>query len=140
MNSLRIAFEPYPHLRDDSGCVLANDCVSDRAHTIVARINGWEAFQIKLVETEKENEALRKRLNAVADDAMQCDHKLCSIEARAFAAESRETDLRKALELHVAYESLPRDRGGENGSKGKAWNAFIVARDAALSTNRGSQP
>ena len=40
---------------------------------------------------------------------------------------------REALELHVAYEALPADRGGKNGPKGRAWSAFIEARDAALS-------
>lgn len=43
------------------------------------------------------------------------------------------TDLAiKALRLHVAYEAVPRDRGGDNGPKGRAWAAFIEARDAAL--------
>lgn len=37
-----------------------------------------------------------------------------------------------ALRLHVIYEALPADRGGRNGRKGKAWAAFIEARDAAL--------
>lgn len=37
-----------------------------------------------------------------------------------------------ALELHAAYEELPADRGGKNGTKGRAWTAFIKARDAAL--------
>lgn len=38
----------------------------------------------------------------------------------------------QALTLHVAYEKLPTDRGGAGGPKGKAWQAFIDARDAAL--------
>lgn len=25
--NLRVEYEPYPHLRDDDGCVLASDCV-----------------------------------------------------------------------------------------------------------------
>lgn len=37
-----------------------------------------------------------------------------------------------ALKLHVAYEAVPTDRGGKHGPKGKAWKAFIEARDAAL--------
>lgn len=39
----------------------------------------------------------------------------------------------EALKLHVEYESIPPDRGGKNGPKGRAWAAFISARDAALS-------
>jgi hypothetical protein len=27
--NLRIELEPYPHLRDDDGCVLANDYIND---------------------------------------------------------------------------------------------------------------
>ncbi len=38
----------------------------------------------------------------------------------------------EALRLHVAYEALPRDRGGKTGPKGRAWTAFINSRDAAL--------
>lgn len=38
-----------------------------------------------------------------------------------------------ALKLHVEYEALPADRGGKDEPKGKAWAAFIKARDAALS-------
>ena len=38
----------------------------------------------------------------------------------------------EALELHVAYEKIPADRGGTNGTKGRAWAAFIAARDAAI--------
>jgi len=41
-------------------------------------------------------------------------------------------DLLEALKLHVAYEAVPTDRGGRDGPKGKAWAAFIAARDAAL--------
>ena len=40
----------------------------------------------------------------------------------------------EAIKLHVAYEALPQDRGGKNGPKGKAWAAFIAARDAVLAT------
>ena len=42
----------------------------------------------------------------------------------------------KALRLHVKYEATPTDRGGKSGPKGKAWAAFIKARDAALLTAR----
>ncbi|WP_277019023.1 MULTISPECIES: hypothetical protein [Paracoccus] len=43
--------------------------------------------------------------------------------------------MNEALELHVAYEATPPDRGGKNGPKGKAWAAFIKARDRALRRN-----
>lgn len=38
----------------------------------------------------------------------------------------------EALRLHVAFEAVPADRGGPNGPKGRAWAAFIKARDEAL--------
>lgn len=38
----------------------------------------------------------------------------------------------KALRLYEAYESLPTDRGGKNGPKGKAWQAFLDAKKEAL--------
>ena len=43
----------------------------------------------------------------------------------------------EALKLHVEYESIPADRGGKNGPKGRAWAAFISARNAALSALEG---
>jgi hypothetical protein len=41
-------------------------------------------------------------------------------------------DALAALKLHVAYEAVPADRGGKRGPKGKAWAAWIAARDAAI--------
>lgn len=41
-------------------------------------------------------------------------------------------DLCAALLLHRTYEAMPTDRGGPNGPKGKAYTAFVAARDAAL--------
>lgn len=46
-------------------------------------------------------------------------------------------DLLEALELHVAYEAVPTDRGGSQGPKGKAWAAFVEARDAAIKKAKG---
>ena len=40
--------------------------------------------------------------------------------------------LLEAVKLHVAYEALPQDRGGKDGPKGRAWAAFIAARNAAI--------
>lgn len=42
----------------------------------------------------------------------------------------------EALRLHIVYEALPSDRGGKNGPKGKAWAAFIAARDKVLNDGR----
>jgi hypothetical protein len=47
---------------------------------------------------------------------------------------SQNAKLREALELHKAWEALPTDRGGKNGTKGRAHTAFITARDAALAS------
>lgn len=38
----------------------------------------------------------------------------------------------EVLRLHKAWEDTPQDRGGRNGAKGQALNAFIVARDTVL--------
>lgn len=46
-------------------------------------------------------------------------------------------EMREALRLHVAYEALPADRGGDQGPKGQAWRRFIEARDAALEAADG---
>lgn len=51
---------------------------------------------------------------------------------RALLESNAEGAALKALRLHVEYEALPQDRGGNNGPKGKAWAAFVAARDAAL--------
>lgn len=45
----------------------------------------------------------------------------------------------EALKLHVAYEAVPADRGGKSGPKGRAWQAFVEARDAALASARGDE-
>lgn len=38
----------------------------------------------------------------------------------------------EALELYDAWLALPQDRGGRDGPKGKALDAFICAKNAAL--------
>ncbi len=43
-----------------------------------------------------------------------------------------------ALIKHVAYESIPSDRGGKHGPKGRALAAFIAARNAALDDSDAS--
>lgn len=51
-------------------------------------------------------------------------------------APGAQTNISTAIEacrLHVAYEAMPADRGGKLGPKGKAWTAFIAARNEALS-------
>jgi hypothetical protein len=47
------------------------------------------------------------------------------------------TDLIEALRLHLAYEQVPADRGGANGPKGKAWAAYVAARDHAVAKAEG---
>lgn len=37
-----------------------------------------------------------------------------------------------ALRLHRKWEDLPTDRGGKDGAKGRAWAAFVDARDRVL--------
>jgi hypothetical protein len=43
----------------------------------------------------------------------------------------------RALRLHLAYEQVPADRGGANGPKGKAWAAYVAARDHAVAKAEG---
>lgn len=38
----------------------------------------------------------------------------------------------KALRLFDTYERMPADRGGKNGPRGRAWQAFVEAKDAVL--------
>ena len=42
-------------------------------------------------------------------------------------------DMYEALRMYDVWLALPQDRGGPNGTKGKALDAFIRAKDAALS-------
>lgn len=58
-------------------------------------------------------------------------HAVC---AAYLGLESRVAELEAALRLHIAYEALPADRGWRAGPKGRAWETFISARDAALTT------
>lgn len=46
-------------------------------------------------------------------------------------------ELLQALRLHVEFEAIPQDRGGKNGPKGRAWTAFIAARDTAIAKAEG---
>lgn len=105
------------------------------------------------------NTKLVKRLNAAVTTGMEGAgtlpakdsvkirpkdwHAICDL-AKALYASSLESQcdcerlraenarLREALKLHVEYGAVPRDRGGKSGPKGRAWAAFIEARDAAL--------
>lgn len=52
------------------------------------------------------------------------------------ALEAERDRLLDVLKLHVAYEAVPRDRGGRDGPKGRAWAKFIAARDAALANDQ----
>ncbi|MBO6901412.1 MAG: hypothetical protein JJ864_08700 [Rhizobiaceae bacterium] len=47
------------------------------------------------------------------------------------------SEMLDALRLHVEFEAIPQDRGGKNGPKGRAWTAFIAARDAAIAKAEG---
>lgn len=38
----------------------------------------------------------------------------------------------EALKLFETYEAMSADRGGKDGPKGRAYSAFVVAKDAAL--------
>lgn len=42
MSNLRIEREPYPHLRDDQGCVLASDYEAAGAENYVRKANDWD--------------------------------------------------------------------------------------------------
>lgn len=46
-------------------------------------------------------------------------------------------DLLAALKLQIAHEAMPADRGGKDGPKGRAWQNFIEARDAAIAKAEG---
>jgi len=45
--------------------------------------------------------------------------------------------MKYALELYDIYEAMPADRGGKNGPKGKAYAAFIKAKDEATAKAEG---
>lgn len=49
------------------------------------------------------------------------------------------SEMLEALKLHLAYEATPSDRGGPTGPKGRAWTAFIAARDAAIQKATGER-
>jgi hypothetical protein len=87
-------------------------------------------LQARLAEVEAElttTEQLRHEENRRA----------CSETEKRWAAEASAATMRQTLRLHVAYEAIPADRGGKNGPKGRAWAAFIAARDAALGGQHG---
>lgn len=50
---------------------------------------------------------------------------LCPLHAAA-------PDLLEALRLYDVWQATPTDRGGKDGTKGRAFAAFIAAKDAAL--------
>lgn len=49
-------------------------------------------------------------------------------------------DLLEALMLHDAYLALPQDRGGPNGTKGRAHQAWLNAKAAAIAKATGVTP
>lgn len=46
-------------------------------------------------------------------------------------------DLLEALRLYEVYDAMPSDRGGRNGPRGKAYQAFVDAKNAALAKAEG---
>ncbi|MBX3580832.1 MAG: hypothetical protein KF810_02910 [Rhizobiaceae bacterium] len=42
----------------------------------------------------------------------------------------------RALLLFEAWEAMPADRGGKNGPRGRAWQAFVGAKNVALDRRR----
>lgn len=42
-------------------------------------------------------------------------------------------DAMEALRLYDIYDRMPSDRGGKDGPRGRAYQAFVAAKDAALS-------
>lgn len=79
------------------------------------------------------------RLEARARDCLASRHwryvALDPSEVFTLCAAARKVNpekMREAFLLHVAYEATPTDRGGSQGPKGRAYAAWIAARDAAL--------
>jgi hypothetical protein len=58
--------------------------------------------------------------------------------ASALNAELLVPDLLEALKLYDAWLALPQDRGGKDGPKGRALDAFIKAKDAAIAKATGA--
>lgn len=50
--NLRIAEEPYPHLRDDSGCILARDYVNLPVMAWILDAVGTKAAKETVMETD----------------------------------------------------------------------------------------
>lgn len=48
-------------------------------------------------------------------------------------------ELLEALTLYDVWASTPQDRGGKSGSKGRALEAFLIAKDAAIAKHNGPQ-
>lgn len=70
-----------------------------------------------------------------SDSSMQAMAR--SAEFRALEAEAVAADLLDALRLHDAYMAIPQDRGGQNGPKGKAHQAWLDAKSAAIAKATG---
>lgn len=50
---------------------------------------------------------------------------------------SASPELLAALELYDKWDKMPADRGGKDGPNGKAYAAFVSAKDAAIAKARG---
>lgn len=57
---------------------------------------------------------------------------LDAAKERANTAETERDRMREALQAYDHYDSLPTDRGGKKGSKGKAFANFLTLKAAAL--------
>jgi hypothetical protein len=88
------------------------------------------------VTSPAELQAIRERLNTKSSREFSHLYDALALLALYDAQSDEVRRLREALELHRTWEALPTDRGGKYGPKGRAYAAFIAARDAAL----GSQP
>lgn len=56
----------------------------------------------------------------------ECDYLIAD------AANAAPSKAIEALRLYEAWEAIPADRGGKNGPKGRAYAAFLAAKDEAL--------
>lgn len=59
--NLRAPIDPYPHLRDDDGCVLARDCIDpDKVAYILNAVNGHAGLVAALKAVAGPLEAIRE--------------------------------------------------------------------------------
>ena len=79
---------------------------------------------------------------ALATEKTRADEHVAAnvrMASKLIATETERDTLKAALDAYDAWDALPTDRGGKDGTKGRAWQKWLAAKARALSKTQGGK-